>query len=60
MRGAVAEEEFALRQATFAAGGATLEAPDPSENPCASWRRGWRIAAFWPCPTPCRPAAPRL
>lgn len=33
VRGAVAEEEFALRQATFAALGATLEAPDSSQKP---------------------------
>lgn len=33
VRGAVAEEEFALRQTTFAALGATLEAPDPSDKP---------------------------
>ena len=33
VRGAVAEEEFALRQATFAAKGATLDAPDPSSKP---------------------------
>lgn len=33
VRGAVAEEEFELRQATFAAQGAVLQAPDPSARP---------------------------
>jgi len=33
VRGAVAQEEFALRQATFADHGATLEAPNTSDKP---------------------------
>ena len=33
VRGAVAEEEFALRQATFAGMGASLDRPDPSDRP---------------------------